>query len=154
MTRIGLAPNPHKKEAIELAAQVVDWLASRGVGVVMEVAAAQAIGKPELGADEDAVAGTDLVIVMGGDGSLLRWNRKAAPKGTPMMGVNLGQYGFITEIDPPDTITAISDFLEGKCVISERTLLKATMGMGEKKLGTFYALNDVVERPACAHAAA
>ena len=96
MKTIGLAPHPHKPEALKLTAQVADWLVSRGIGAALSPDAAAAIGRPELAADEARIACTDLLIIMGGDGSMLRWSRLAAPHGTPMLGVNFGHYGFIT----------------------------------------------------------
>lgn len=144
MKTIGLAPHPQKTEALKLAAQVADWLDSRGIGVLLSSDVASAIGKSHLAADEEDVARADFLIIMGGDGSMLRWGRLAAPHGTPMLGVNFGHYGFITEVEPDEMLASMDRILTGDYAVSERVVLKATVIRDEKPTATYYGLNDVV----------
>lgn len=144
MKSIGLVPNPHKTESMKLAARLADWLIARGVAVLVPQEMAGEIGRPNLGATDDEVTSTDFLLVLGGDGTILRWGRIAAPKGTPMMGVNFGQYGFITEIHPDEVLPAMERVLAGDYIISERVMLKATVTRKGEHIGTYYALNEAV----------
>lgn len=144
MKTIGLAPNPHKKEAVRLASELVGWLAERGVRSLINEDISLEIGKPESAASDADVAGADLLLVLGGDGTMLRWNRLALPKSTPMLGINFGQYGFITEIYPNEAKAALEKVLNGEYSISDRVVLKASLTRDRKEIGCYYALNDVV----------
>ena len=144
MKTIAFAPNPHKEEAVRLASELAEWLAASDVKVLGTEEMAARAGKPSLAVSEDRLVEADLLLVLGGDGTMLRWSRVAAPKGTPMMGVNFGQYGFITEIDPRQAKTALRKFLDGDYFLSERVVLKASHNRHGKTIATYNALNDVV----------
>ena len=141
---IGLAPNPHKKEAVQLASELIGWLEERGVRALTIEDVSAEISRPESCASDADVAGADMLLVLGGDGTMLRWSRLAVPKRTPMLGINFGQYGFITEIHPKHTKSALEKVLEGDYSISDRVVLKATLTRRRKEIGCYYALNDVV----------
>jgi len=144
MKKIGLAPNPRKIEAVQLASELADWLTARHVRAVLVEEVAAEIGKPQLAASEEEVVSSDLLLVLGGDGTMLRFSRLAAPRGTPMMGVNFGQYGFITEVHPKEAKTALRRILDGDYIISERVVLKATVTREDGSTGVYHALNDAV----------
>jgi len=144
MKTIGLAPNPHKIEAVKLAGELADWLASRGVRPLLSNDVAHAAGKAEIGADDSELTRTDLLLILGGDGTMLRWTRLTANCETPMLGVNFGRYGFITEVEPDLVKNALERFLAGDYAISERVVLKATVTGASGPPATYYALNDVV----------
>ena len=144
MKKIGLAPNPRKIEAVQLASELADWLAARHVCAVLVEEVAAEIGKPQLAASEEEVVSSDLLLVLGGDGTMLRFSRLAAPRGTPMMGVNFGQYGFITEVHPKEAKTALRRILDGDYVISERVVLKAKVTRKDGSTAVYHALNDAV----------
>lgn len=143
MRTVGLAPNPHKKGAVRLALELAEWLTASGIRALICSVADAASCKAESVCDDD-IADSELVVVLGGDGTMLRWSRLAAPKGTPMLGVNFGRYGFITEVRPKDAQAAIARFLDGDYFLSERVVLRATVTHRNKKTDTYYALNDVV----------
>ncbi len=144
MKSIGFVVNPHKEDALRLAAELVLWLGERGVAALVEHEPARGIGREDIGATLEAVSETDMVVVLGGDGSILRAARVAGPKGTPILGVHFGQYGFITEIHPPDVIPALTKVLEGDFKISERMMFTAKLIRGDEELLTAPAMNDVV----------
>ena len=141
---IGLAPNPHKKEAVKLASELIGWLAERGIRALVTEDISKGIGQQESAASDDDVAGADMLLVLGGDGTMLMWSRLAVPKRTPMLGINFGQYGFITEIHPKNAETALEKVLQGNYYISDRVVLKASLTRNHKEIGCYYALNDVV----------
>jgi len=144
MKTIGLAPNPAKKEAVQLTGELADWLEARQIRVVVAEEVAASIGKAHIGTSEEQVVQADLLLVLGGDGTMLRWSRMAAPMGTPMMGINFGQYGFITEIHPNQAKVALTRILEGDYCVSERVVLKAKVTRDGQEIGAYHALNDAV----------
>jgi len=95
--------------------------------------------------DEDEakpqVAGTELILSIGGDGTILHVARIVTPLSVPILGINLGRLGFITEIDGDEVLSNLPDLLKGKGWIEERAMLEAQV---EDK--SFHALNDVVLR--------
>ncbi len=127
-----------------MAAELADWLGSRGVRPLLSKDVAQALGKAEVGAEDHELAQADLLVVLGGDGSMLRWTRLIASSETPMMGVNFGRYGFITEIEPEMARTALEGYLAGNYAVSDRVVLKARVDRASGSSATYYGLNDVV----------
>jgi NAD+ kinase len=86
----------------------------------------------------------DLLITLGGDGSLLRVARAAAPHGTPILGINLGRVGFLTEAEPGAWEEVLTQALAGDYWIEERMMIKVTVRRGEEVLVQAEALNDIV----------
>ena len=89
----------------------------------------------------------DLVIVVGGDGSLLGAARAMARHGTPVLGINRGSLGFLTDIRPDELEAKVSEVLEGRYLLESRFLLEALVRRGEEAIGQSDALNDVVLHP-------
>jgi NAD+ kinase len=85
------------------------------------------------------MAGSELILSIGGDGTILRVARIVVPLSVPILGVNLGRLGFITEIDAEDVLSHLPGLLDGKGWIEERAMLQAQVA--ER---SFHALNDVV----------
>ncbi|MCS7206528.1 MAG: NAD(+)/NADH kinase [Dehalococcoidia bacterium] len=117
---------------------------------------AQAVGPdawlaPTEGLDSSArlMGRSRLVITVGGDGTILRTARLAAPSAVPIVGVNMGRVGFMTELSPQEVLERLPAYLEGKGWIEERTMLEArVVGSGhspeEEGIPTFHGLNDAV----------
>ncbi len=144
MHAIGLIVNTDKPAALELAAQLDEKIERRGIKVFAEKSVADLIGKPELGADRDEMASVDLLIVLGGDGTVLRASRLAGPNGIPMLGVHFGQYGFITQIHPPELEEALDRIFSGNYEVEERLTLFGELERNGEKIESFTALNDIV----------
>ena len=85
--------------------------------------------------------GTDLLICLGGDGTVLRAARTVVPHPVPILGVNMGRLGFLTEVHPGELLDRLGDVLEGRCRIEERTMLQAQVPSWG---ATHHALNDVI----------
>ena len=98
--------------------------------------------------DEDGlrahIADLDLLVTLGGDGSMLRAARLGAPYGVPIFGINLGRLGFLAEVRPDEWREFLPRAVLGGYRVEERTLLRAEAHRGEQLLGTHDALNDVV----------
>jgi NAD+ kinase len=94
---------------------------------------------------EDQIADqADLVIAIGGDGTLLYAARLVARKGVPLIGINRGRLGFLTDVLPQDMLSSVDAALEGRCERDERSLLEARIVNGKGVVARSLALNDVV----------
>jgi NAD+ kinase len=96
--RVGLVANPDKPAARALARRAAAWLAARGCEVLTDPAtgAAARLALPVCPTDSELAAATDLLVVLGGDGTMLRVARDTAGRNTPILGINLGTLGFLT----------------------------------------------------------
>jgi NAD+ kinase len=142
MKKVGLVLRRSKPEAAQLAAQVAVWLMARGlaavaVGADVEVAGAAAGGPDELG-------DCDLVVVLGGDGTLLHAARMLGGREVPMLGVNLGSLGFMTDVPVERTFEALEHALAGRCTYERRTKLAVRVERGAATVLCGEALNDAV----------
>ena len=114
MQTIGIMANAGKEAALEVARAADRHLQARGVRVHLQHWVAEALGEPERGLPDEDVVDADAVLVLGGDGTILATSRLCAPRGTPMLPVHLGRFGFLTEVAPQDLTPALDDLLEGR----------------------------------------
>ncbi|HUY74149.1 MAG TPA: NAD(+)/NADH kinase [Candidatus Dormibacteraeota bacterium] len=114
------------------------WLKGRGA----EVWEAQRDGP--MSALAGRLTGTTLLITLGGDGTFLSGARLAAPRGIPILGVNLGRLGFLTELEADQLESSLSRFAEGAYRIEERTMLQVTLSRGGRSVAKAIGLNEVV----------
>jgi NAD+ kinase len=98
--------------------------------------------------EPDAIApllpGTDLIVTVGGDGTILRAVQAVAEAGLPVVGVNLGKLGFMTELSAAEAADKLRAIIAGEGWIDERAMLEATLVSGNAAPRVFHALNDVV----------
>ncbi len=91
------------------------------------------------------IEGTDLIVSVGGDGTILRAARVVVPWPIPILGINLGRLGFMTELEPREVLQRLPSFVAGEGWIEERAMLKAILRpAGRGETGPWNALNDVV----------
>jgi NAD+ kinase len=95
-------------------------------------------------APAEALDGLDLAVSLGGDGTLLSCARLVAERGVPILAVNLGDIGFITEVTRDELIPACEDFLAGTTAFSERLMLAVSVRRGDTEAASFTGLNDAV----------
>jgi len=140
---VGIVPHPQRAAAS--AERAVRFLLDRGVEVRIPAPNAADIGLPELGRDPATfAAGLDFVLSLGGDGTMLRTVDLVAPEGVPVLGVNLGQLGFLTEVEPAQLEDALERALRGGCQISERMVLSVMVDSDSPAAGKWLALNEAV----------
>ena len=136
MKLVGILYNPRPERALLLSGVIAMWLKERGLEA--EIATTrQAATVPFL---QEA----DLLVTLGGDGSILRVARAAAPYGVPILGINLGRVGFLTETEPDAWKDVLTRALDGDYWVEERMMLRVTVSRGDEELGQAEALNDVV----------
>lgn len=143
---IGIMANATKEAAIEVAGVADVYLRERGVNVLLQHHVAAELKVPERGVSDDAVTDADAVLVLGGDGTILANSRECAPKGTAMLPVHLGRFGFLTEVAPDALRAALDKLLEGDYTIEERMMLSGVASRGEDggEQAVVAALNDIV----------
>jgi NAD+ kinase len=142
--RVVVLAKPGTNEGQRIAFELGSWLSSRGVSVRFGESTARALGLKDGIRADTLPAGTDLVIVAGGDGTLLSAARLAGPRGIPILGVNFGGLGFMTELQPEELYTALERLLRGEYAIEEREALRVRFRRGRKVLGEYALLNDAV----------
>ena len=126
--------------------QLAAVLRARGVSILMDPPmAAAARSKPDAVLEMHALpTKADLMVVLGGDGTLISCARRVAEHGVPLVGVNLGRLGFLTDI-PADAITsAMESVLDGEFTAEQRLLLSGSVRRGKQTLVSALAMNDVV----------
>lgn len=126
--------------------QVRDFLRQQGCRVSLERQGAQAAGVAGYPMLEPAEIGRDcdLAVVVGGDGTMLGFAREVAPYGTPLVGINQGRLGFITDISFEQFREALTPILAGDCETEERTMLEGNVWRDGVSIFSGLALNDVV----------
>ncbi|MBI3972128.1 MAG: NAD(+)/NADH kinase [Chloroflexi bacterium] len=135
--RIGIVEAPHRPDTALLAAQTRELARKAGATVWM----APSWDAPEVGKH---LAGTDLVICFGGDGTLIRGARLAAPLGVPIAGVNFGRMGFLAELSPDELAAGLPKLLDGEFWIEERITLAVEHRRDGELLGHYLAVNDAM----------
>ena len=138
--RIGILYHPLIKASSGKARELIDFLNSKGIAVWSGSAweIAEAI---------DNLDSTDLIITLGGDGTILRAAQVALENQIPITGINMGKLGFLTEFKANEAAEKLSELLEGKGWVDERMMLEAQFTMtsqGGLQTQIFHALNDVV----------
>lgn len=124
MACVGIVLHHERDQAIELAAATAARLLADGHHVRLPALDAGLAGLADHGcADADLAAGLDVAISLGGDGTMLRTVDLVSGSGVPILGVNVGQLGYLTDIEPADMDGAVDRFLRGEHLIEERMLL-------------------------------
>jgi NAD+ kinase len=146
VTRVGLIAKPDAPEAPALLLRLVDWLTSRGLSVSLEKETAGLVPTAPAGAvrKSDLPGQSDLIIVLGGDGTLLSMARAVGDLGVPLLGINLGGLGFLTATTVEEAVAAVDAYLGGRMAIDERMMLAARVVRRGQVVGEYAALNDVV----------
>ena len=149
ITRVGLTAKRGLDAARGVLAELAGWLEARNVRAVFETETAQLAGVPPgrpTASREDLPKACDLLVVLGGDGTLIGMAGRIARAGTdvPILGVNFGSLGFLTEITLPELYPALEAALEGRATIETRTMLAARTSRDGQPFADHIVLNDIV----------
>lgn len=137
--RIGVTIKPHAEQAENALKRLLPWMESRGIGVMLDSGCARVLGSSDGHSVEEMSERSQLIIVLGGDGTLLAAARHAAVRDVPVLGVNLGSLGFLTEITLDEMEETLAAFERGECSISRRSMLEVHAGGAPQVV-----LNDAV----------
>jgi NAD+ kinase len=145
LRQVGLVPHRDRPVAHELARNAAEWLQARGLSVRVPVDMAEPAGLASLGVPTDEFArGLDLAISLGGDGTMLRTVDLVYECGAAVLGVNVGQLGYLTEVEPDGLDRALEHLLAGDYAVDERMVLEVTVSSRGPADGRWWALNEAV----------
>jgi NAD+ kinase len=144
--RLGIVAKTDRDEARTVVPQLLDWCAARGIQPILEKETAGVCPQATCGVvgRSELPSHSDLLLVLGGDGTLLSMARMVGDLGVPILGVNLGGLGFLTALTLDELFPALEAYLRDELVIEERMLLEARVYRQGERLGQYAALNDVV----------
>ena len=149
ISRVGLVAKGRVEAAARVLVELAGWLHARGLQPVFETYAAQLAGitsGPAIVSKEELPVACDLIVLLGGDGTLIGMARRVARAGAdvPIAGVNFGSLGFLTEITLDDLYPSLEGVLDGTAPIEERMMLHAKVLRGGRCFTDELVLNDVV----------
>lgn len=142
--RIGIVANIHKKRAAEYARILKAWIEERGLAVYLEKDTAVTLGIPEGFSMERLAELSDMIVAFGGDGTLLRAARDLRRHDVPLLGVNLGGFGYLTVVNLQEMCSDMEKILQGDYRIEKRMMLDVCITRGGRRISEFTVLNDAV----------
>jgi NAD+ kinase len=140
---VGICLKRGQPQAAETVRALIDWLEGRGLEVRADPECAACVGVKSVEIDELA-AEVDLIVMLGGDGTLLAVARAIGMRRVPILGVNLGTLGFLTEVNIEEMFDALQSVLAGEAEIVPRMRLEVAASRGGEEVGRYIALNDAV----------
>ncbi|HXI24793.1 MAG TPA: NAD(+)/NADH kinase [Pyrinomonadaceae bacterium] len=148
--RIGVVVKPHQPDALETLCRLTTWLNERGIKLVglpeieSESIEHQTGCAVEVVADTEIAKQVDLMLVLGGDGTMIATARMVSDTEVPVMGVNYGGLGYLAEFPLEDLFPALTGVLEGKYRVQQRLMLSVELWRGAELVTSNRVLNDVV----------
>ena len=142
-SKITLSTSSKDRRVISIARQIIEILSSLGVEISHDksLPGLKNNTSSKLLSAGDIVSNSDLLIAIGGDGTILNCSRIYGSKGVPLLGINLGKLGFLSDIAPNDVTTSLVEVINGKYLTDSRFFLEASI---KKDRESFMALNEIV----------
>jgi len=144
LKKVGVYAKKNHPEAEQLALLICERLGREQIEVLLEDSLAELIGQVNGFAGEDIPGQVDLIIVLGGDGTLISVARQIGERNVPILGINLGRLGFLTEVTRDELPEMLELLVKGEYQVSERMMLDAIIHRDGKQVGKYTVLNDVV----------
>jgi len=142
---VAIISKPEKPELGRILPPLFEWFHKHDYQVVIDrETAAYASGPDVIERSDMASRALDFVVVLGGDGTLLSTSRAVARAGIPVLGVNLGSLGFLTEVPLPELYEALEDVDQKRAAIESRSLVECQLFRGGISIMDYAALNDVI----------
>jgi NAD+ kinase len=136
---------PEKSEVARTVPELLAWLHTHGYKVIVDPETAKySNGQEEVLRSQMSARPLDLVVVLGGDGTLLSAVRDTAATDAPLLGVNLGSLGFLTDVPLSSLFTMLDQIAQGRAAVEQRSLMQCDLMRGTEILGRYNAFNDVV----------
>ena len=142
--RLGIITKPNEPCAAELASRIAEWAADREINLFVNDRAKDLPPGTFPASAREIADNCDLLIVLGGDGTMIATARLVAGRGTPVLGINLGTLGYLTEFSIDEAIPALEFAVRGEYELVERTMLDWRVLRDGDQVGAGTALNDVV----------
>ncbi|HEY6008795.1 MAG TPA: NAD(+)/NADH kinase [Geobacteraceae bacterium] len=144
MKKIAIFAKVHDPRCQGVAGELIRWLEARGLVPLVEGHLAHHLRYPQAVDSDDIHSQADLVVVLGGDGTLISAARLVGDRGVPILGVNLGSLGFLTEITVDELYPALESCLANEHRLSERMMLDVEVERDRREFARHRVLNDVV----------
>ncbi len=144
MKKIGVYAKRNHPDAVKVAREVTAWFRHRGCEVFLDQPLAGDMGEGAGYPGGSIPSLVEMIIVLGGDGTLISVARQVGDLGTPILGVNLGSLGFLTEITLGELYPVLEQVLQGEFSVSTRMMLDAVVRRDARVIGRYRVLNDVV----------
>jgi NAD+ kinase len=143
---VGIISRPRRQDIALVVPPLVKWLKAHGAQVACDSETGDCLGSGDVQTRkrEELPASADLLIVLGGDGTLLSAARTSAGHGVPILAVNLGSMGFLTTVSQDEMYSDLEEIFQGRHTISERVMLEAEIVRGGASAWQQIALNDAV----------
>ena len=144
MKKVAILPNVQKDKGLETTKRLVNYLLDKGCEPQLSQEVAELAGMPQYArAEEDLYRYSDLLISLGGDGTLLGIGRRTARFDKPILGINLGTLGFLTAEEKTHAEAAIDKVLSGEYKLEKRMMLECSIAKGDERTSGIIALNDI-----------
>jgi NAD+ kinase len=142
---IGIISRPRRSNLAVVVPPLLKWLEARGVQTLFDEETASSLSDGSKGQTRQRVAdASQLLLVLGGDGTMLAAARLAAPRGIPILPINMGSLGFLTSFTVDELHPALDDTLEGRFSLSERVMISVELERAGKGIDNQRVLNEVV----------
>jgi NAD+ kinase len=142
---VGIISRPRREQLSTVIPPLLQWLEARGVHALYDKETASSLDRPSAARTRQELANeSDLLLVLGGDGTLLAAARVAAPRGIPILPVNMGSLGFLTSFTLEEMFPALEEALAGRSSASERVLLGVELYRGSQVIDGQRVLNEAV----------
>jgi NAD+ kinase len=142
---IGIFSRPRRADITDIVRPLLEWFAKRGIRAVYDTETAASLRDESGGRPREMLAQeSDLLLVLGGDGTLLAAAREAAPRGIPVLPINLGSLGFLTSFTLGELYSALEGTLAGQLAASERVMLNASLMREGETIESQLVLNEAV----------
>jgi NAD+ kinase len=143
--KIGIIPNLQKASSLDVTRQLIEWLEKSGAKVLLNEITASEVERSDLAERPvEIYKNSDFIIVLGGDGTLLSVARQVIWHQTPILGINLGHFGFLTELETENMYEGLERIRGGDYRVESRMMLEAVVVKDNMINDSFAALNDIV----------
>lgn len=144
MNKIGIIAKLDKPEAIKVGQNILEWLGKRKIEVYLDAEFGSILGQGKGYSRDKLTSLVELIIVLGGDGTMLSVARTVGEKKTPILGINLGGLGFLTAVKINEIYPVLEKVIKDDFETEERMMLSVQIHKDGKKTSTYSVLNDVV----------
>ncbi len=142
--KIGIVAKLHHDVALSALRELCVWLEARGKEIYLDATTAKLVDRESEYLKSDIPKLADLIVVLGGDGTLLSAARLMVDFEVPLLGVNLGSLGFLTEVPSNEMLSTLEKVFAGDITLEQRLLLKTDVKRNGEMVASSYCLNDVV----------
>ncbi|MEA4849172.1 MAG: NAD(+)/NADH kinase [Clostridiaceae bacterium] len=142
--KLGIIPNINKDKDLNVTRSIMLWFADKDIELLLEPDIAEKLGYKGYSHSRDEMYSSgDVIIVLGGDGTILNIARQSSRYDVPLFGINLGHLGFLTEAEVGDMYLSLDKILKGDYLIEKRMMLEASFEEDNNKTKELLALNDI-----------